>query len=148
VNEHTQQLPSAVELLGTDASGANVFFATTESLVQQDRNTGEDYYDARICTGSERCPATTDEPGAPVCVEGCQANASRTGTVASPASITFEGPGNLPVPMVKPAAKPKAKVLTRAQRLAKALKACKRDKSKKKRSSCEKSAHKKFGRGK
>jgi hypothetical protein len=37
------------------------------------------------------------------------------------------------------------KALTRAQKLAKALKVCKRDKKKGKRQSCEKAARKKFG---
>jgi uncharacterized repeat protein (TIGR01451 family) len=40
---------------------------------------------------------------------------------------------------------PKVKVLTRAQKLAKALKACKKDKKKAKRQSCERTARKKFG---
>jgi len=39
----------------------------------------------------------------------------------------------------------KKKALTRAQKLAKALKACHKDKNKAKRASCEKSARKKYG---
>lgn len=39
----------------------------------------------------------------------------------------------------------KAKTLTKAQKLKNALKACKKDKSKHKRASCEKQAHKKYG---
>jgi len=39
----------------------------------------------------------------------------------------------------------KVAALTRAQKLAKALKACKRDKNKGKRSSCEKAARKSYG---
>jgi hypothetical protein len=39
----------------------------------------------------------------------------------------------------------KVKALTRAQKLQKALKACKKDKSKAKRTTCEKQAHKKYG---
>ncbi len=39
----------------------------------------------------------------------------------------------------------KVKALTRAQKLAKALKTCHKDKSKAKRASCEHAAHKKYG---
>jgi hypothetical protein len=42
-------------------------------------------------------------------------------------------------------AKVKAKALTRAQKLAKALKACRKDRRGKKRAACEKTAHKRYG---
>jgi hypothetical protein len=41
----------SVQLLGSDASGANVFFMTSDSLVPQDTNTQQDVYDARIDGG-------------------------------------------------------------------------------------------------
>jgi hypothetical protein len=41
--------------------------------------------------------------------------------------------------------KPRAKSLTRAQKLYKALHTCRKDKSKKRRAACEKRARKKYG---
>jgi hypothetical protein len=66
---------------------------------------------------------------------------------ATPGSLTFHGPGNL---AAKPAVKAKAKPLTRAQKLSKALKACRKTKgsgkqAKAKRAKCEKAARKNFG---
>jgi hypothetical protein len=58
----------------------------------------------------------------------------------APASATFSGPGNL----VPPAAV-KAKPPTRAQLLAKALKACKAKKDKQRRKGCERQARKRYG---
>ena len=58
-----------------------------------------------------------------------------------PASATFAGTGNLaPVP----ATKPKPKALTRAQKLARALKQCHK-KPKRKRPACERKARKLYG---
>jgi phosphodiesterase/alkaline phosphatase D-like protein len=48
-------------------------------------------------------------------------------------------------PAEEPVAKSTPKALTRAQKLAKALKACKKDKSKSKRAKCDKQAHKRYG---
>jgi len=64
--------------------------------------------------------------------------------VLRPASSIGSGSGNVSstqVLGVKEAEKPKPKPLTTAQKLAKALKACKKDKNKKKRAACEKLAH-------
>jgi hypothetical protein len=47
--------------------------------------------------------------------------------------------------VITPTGCPKTHALTRTQLLAKALKSCKKDKSKKKRASCERAAHKKYG---
>ncbi len=137
----------AVELLGSDSSGANVFFTTTDQLVPQDTDTQRDIYDAHICTTSEPCISAAAETVVS-CEEDCHPASETHNPPPLAASITFTGPGNLPVPTVKPAVKPKSKPLTRVQKLAKALKSCKKDKNKKKRSTCEKSAHKRFGRGK
>ena len=42
---------SAVELVGSDATGANVFFSTDDPLVAQDTDTELDIYDARVGGG-------------------------------------------------------------------------------------------------
>ena len=61
----------------------------------------------------------------------------------APASATFSGAGNVAPIVSKPAAKPKPE--TRAQKLKKALKACKKLKQKTKRLACERQANKNYG---
>jgi hypothetical protein len=96
------------ELLGTDPSGRDVFFATHAQLVPSDTDTAGDVYDARI--GGGFAPA----PPRPVECEGdaCSTPASPP-TDVTPASLTFSGAGNIlqPAtsgPQTKPS-KPKAK---------------------------------------
>jgi hypothetical protein len=124
-----------------DASetGDDVFFLTSDRLVPLDTDTGLDVYDARVGGGFPAEPLS----GPPVCEgDACQGAPPAPPVFGTPGSATFEGPGNLtPVPPVKP--KP---VLTRAQMLAKALKACHAKHNKRKRLACEKQAHKKYGR--
>jgi hypothetical protein len=128
------------ELFGADPSGDNVFFTTSEPLVAQDTDTGQDLYDARV-DGGFPAPAVPAECKG----ETCQAPVAPAPALGAPASAVFAGPGNLlssaPVTPVTPKAKP----LTRAQKLARALKACRREKSKRSRASCEKRARAKYG---
>lgn len=126
--------------LGASADGADVFFGTHAQLVSRDADTNGDVYDARICTASEPC--IKPPPGKTVQCEGdaCQ-NPPPAPAEASPVSLTFSGAGNVsaaPAPVVKP------RKLTRAQQLAKALKAC-AHKPKRKRSACNARAKKRFG---
>jgi hypothetical protein len=72
---------------------------------------------------------------------GCQGVPPAPPSFATPPSTTFSGGGNFsPIAKSKPPPK-----LTRAQLLAKALRACKTKKLKRKRISCEKQAHKRYG---
>jgi hypothetical protein len=124
---------------GISASGSDIFFFTHTELVGQDTDVLGDLYDARIDGGF---PA----PAEPSCSgEACQGTPSALPSFGSPASMSFPAGGNLPPPPAsvpqKPA--PKTKPLTRAQLLAKALKAC-RGKPKKKRAACESQARKKY----
>ena len=48
---------SDVQLLGSDATGANVFFETSDPLVPEDIDTQEDIYDARACSAASPCIA-------------------------------------------------------------------------------------------
>jgi hypothetical protein len=104
---------SSVELLGSDASGANVFFTTAEQLVPQDTDTQIDIYDARICTQSEPCVQQT----AGSSCEGEACRGSFAGLPAEPAAATagFSGPGNL-TPTVVTTPKPKAKAKAKAKK--------------------------------
>jgi hypothetical protein len=129
------------------ADGRNVFFTTSYALSGWDTdNGGPSLYDARVDGGFPEPPAA----GAPCgSEEACHGAGAPPTSPSANASESFVGPGNLLVPTVKPAVrKPKAKPLTRAQKLAKALRTCHWDKSRKRRSTCEKSAHKRLGRSK
>jgi hypothetical protein len=130
---------SNVHLLGADASGGNAFFTTADRLSPQDLDTQVDLYDARI-DGGFPAPAPAGCEG-----DGCQGALS--GTPSSPAlggSAIQTGGGNLPPAAAKPVVTPKTKPLTRAQKLAKALKACHPKQNKKKRASCEAAARKRY----
>jgi hypothetical protein len=137
---------SPVELLGTDTNGDNVFFATFDQLVPEDTDTQRDFYDARVCSEAEPCtrPAGAQQPGCEG--EGCQGAPGTPPVLGSPGgTATLNGPGNLaPLPAsVKIVTKPKP--LTRPQKLAKALKACRKDHSKVKRKRCEATARRQYG---
>jgi hypothetical protein len=91
------------ELLGTDASGRDVFFATHLQLAASDLDTAGDVYDARIGGG--------EVPPAPAAVE-CEGDACSTPLGApldqTPASLTFSGAGDLvPEPAKNATAKSK-----------------------------------------
>ena len=126
-------------LYSVSASGNDVFFATRAQLVEADQSETFQVYDARV--------GGVQPPVAPSCSgTGCQGVPSAPPIFATPSSVTFEGIGNFPAPApVKPAATPKAKPLTRAQELAKALKACAKVKQGAKRASCVKRARKRYG---
>ena len=128
-------------------SGDDAFFITSSKLVSEDYDTAYDVYDAHVCSASAPCRSAPVLP--PPCTSGdsCKAAPSPQPEIFGPApSATFSGAGNLAPEPVKPAAKAKAKPETRAQKLAKAIKACKQDKSKKKRAACEKKARRTYGR--
>jgi WD40-like Beta Propeller Repeat len=128
--------------LEASESGGDVFFLTSAKLTAQDTDTEYDVYDARICTAASPCAQESAAPPPPCnSGEGCKAAPMPQPAIfGAPASATFSGVGN---PASAPAAK--AKPMTRAQKLAKALKTCRKDKSKSKRSSCEKQARKRYG---
>jgi len=135
---------SSVCLVGSDASGSNVFFTTADQLVPQDTDTQVDIYDARICEPENGNPCIQPPPrSAPPCLgEACHGVPPATPPLLTPGSASFSGAGNL-APASTPPVKPKS--LTRAQRLAAALKACRKHKSKGKRAKCEKQARQRYG---
>jgi hypothetical protein len=130
--------PGDSEFLDASPSGADVFFTTVESLLSQDPGL-VDVYDARVDGGFP--PETASSLSCEG--EACQSPPSPPLDL-TPGSLTFSGAGNLaPFPTIL-APKPAAKVLTRAQRLAKALRAC-RNKPRPKRKGCETAARKRYG---
>jgi hypothetical protein len=122
------------------ASGADVFFETRERLIGQDTDAFGDIYDARIDGGF---PAPTPEPSC--ASEACRGAPSAPPTFSAPATAAFSGGGNLTPastsfpPVTEP--KPKPKPLTKAQ-LARALRQCRKDRRKVRRSRCERAARK------
>jgi hypothetical protein len=139
---------SADESVFLDASegGGDVFFLTAAKLVVQDYDTSLDVYDAHECT--MEIPCVSAPASSPECTttDACRtAPTPQPSIFGAPASATFSGVGNsAPAPAIAKA-KAKAKPLTRAQKLADALKGCKKKKSKMKRSVCEKRARKQYG---
>ena len=124
-------------------SGDDVFIGTADQLLPQDMDFRIDVYDARVGGGF---PVSASPPA---CDNGdsCKPPVSPQPAIfGAPASATFSGAGNLaPVVAVKPVAKAKPKPETRAQKLKKALKACKKLKKKTKRLACERQANKNYG---
>jgi DNA-binding beta-propeller fold protein YncE len=130
-----------------DASlgGGDVFFLTSEKLVPQDVDSGFDVYDARVCTSSSPCLTPPAEPSAPCSGEGCKAPSSSQPALPSAPPSMLPGTGNVGSHEVLSETKKKGKPgLTNKQKLAKALKACKKIKKKSKRHTCERKAKKKY----
>jgi len=121
-----------------DASetGSDVFFATRERLLPVDRDEKLDLYDARenggVAVVSGACTST-----------GCQGVPPAPPVFATPASETFEGVGNFPTAPVVIA--PKTAAQLRAERLAKALRACRVKRKGRARVACEVVARKRYG---
>ena len=131
-------------------SGDDVFFVTANQLVVGDVDHATDIYDAHVCTSGSPCIVSSGLSGEECTSTGAcrDGRGSTPPAEQAPASSTFSGPGNVAQTGVE-AAKTKAKVttkpLTRAQKLAKALKECRKLKNKHKRATCQKRARKRFG---
>ncbi len=133
-------------LLDASSSGRDVFLSTRGRLTGSDTDENYDIYDFREGGGFPEPQTPTDCQA-----EGCRAPATTTTMMSlsgALGSATFTGVGNLTPEVAKPKVKPKSKPPTRAQKLAKALKRCKKGKPGKQRARCEKSARRKYGRRK
>jgi hypothetical protein len=136
--------PEESAFVDASASGNDVFFVTAEKLAPQDLGNEYDLYDAHICSAEAPCPSSVATPPPCTTADSCKpAQAVQPGIFGPSGSATFNGPGN-PVAPTPTVVKPAVKSLTKAQKLAKALKACKK-KPKKKRASCQKQERKKYG---
>jgi hypothetical protein len=132
--------------LDASEGGGDAFFLTSQSLVGSDTDTSRDVYDAHECTAAAPCPAAgVSEGEARACgsAETCRAGSGSGGggVLVAPLTFSFSGPGN---PAPAPAVTPRKRVVTRAQRLARALKAC-RKQARRKRAGCERRARKLYG---
>jgi hypothetical protein len=105
---------STVSLIGSDATGANVFFTTTDPLVAQDTDTQLDFYDARICSASAPC-APPSPPSAPCLGEACHGTPSASPQTPISPTATFNGQGNVIARALEPKSA-RAKKLARCSR--------------------------------
>jgi hypothetical protein len=127
-----------------DASenGEDVFFTTSQALAPEDQDEITDMYDARTDGGF---PSPS--------VAQCASSGECEGSPPSPpvfgplGSATLSGVGDAVPPLATVLAPPKGtpKLLTRAEKLAKALRACRKDRAKSRRTSCEKQARARYG---
>jgi hypothetical protein len=124
-------------------SGEDAFFLTASRLSPQDVDTSLDLYDAHECAASSPCaPTLTLAP--PPCATGDSCKPAPTPQppiFGAPASATFSGAGN--VVASAPRATPKSATQLRAERLARALRACAR-KPRRKRAACRRQARKHY----
>ncbi len=128
------------------SNGDDVFFFTRQpGLVGQDQDNNVDAYDAHVEGG-----IPSQYPAAPIapCEDEteCRENVSgESPAFGAPASTTLYGVGNLVQAPSPPSATPAPHIAeTRAEKLAKALRAC-RTKSKVGRTSCERAVRKRYG---
>jgi len=125
-------------LLDVSPNGDDVFVGTAVPLVAQDVDGLRDIYDIRI-DGGFPAPVSAECAG-----EECQGALNEALTFVSPASAGAPKVGNAAAqPEIKAVKEAKPKALTRAQRLAAALKVC-RKKPKRKRGACESQARGKY----
>jgi hypothetical protein len=129
-------------LLDNSENGDDVFFTTDEPLAAgADLDGGYVVYDARVPEPGEKLAAGGECAGS-----GCQGGSRSQAPVGPSGSASFVGLGNPSVePTLGPVVKVKGAAEVRAEKLKKALKACKRDKKRPKRVACEKAARRKYG---
>ncbi len=124
--------------------GEDVFFLTKSQLSSQDIDSANDVYDAHECSTVALCASGSGNvPPACIDADSCRvAPTPQPSIFGAPSSATFTGAGN-PIPQItRTPVKPKG--LTRAQRLARALAACKH-RAKRTRAECVVRARKEFG---
>jgi hypothetical protein len=125
-------------------NGDEVFFLTAAKLRPEDYDNALDMYDARVCTSGSPCLAVPP-PSPPPCSTGdsCKpAPSPQPAIFGAPSSATFSGAGNVTAgstPVVR------SRSLTRAQKLQRALRACKGKRGRRKRVACARQARKRYG---
>jgi hypothetical protein len=135
--------PGESGFLDASESGNDVFFLTGETLVPQDVDTALDVYDAHACSPGVPCLSSSTSPPACTTADACRAApTSQPQVFGAGPSETFSGAGNLPPPVSKPPV-----TSTSAQRLAKAIGACRKryKHARKRRAACERQARHRYG---
>jgi len=130
-------------------TGDSAFFVTAQPLVAADRDTNYDLYDARVCTSGSPCLTNETSSQRPCeTTRTCKPAGTTTPSVETPPTATAGAGGTgaqQPASSSKRNTAGKPKPLTRAQQLTKALRACRRGKSRHKRRTCERRARKDYG---
>jgi WD40-like Beta Propeller Repeat len=135
-----------------DEGGGDVFFVTAAPLSSQDVDQSFDAYDAHECTPASPCIVPPPEEPSAACQSSgtCRPyTPSSTSPPAAPVSAAAGAPGNLAQQKVLgTTTSGKPKPLTRAQKLARALKSCraKHRHARKRRLTCERQARKRYGK--
>jgi hypothetical protein len=136
-------------------SGSDIYIMTPTPLVGQDIDENVDMYDVRV-DGGYPAPVSPPECGREQDGEACQGPLTPAPLFAAPPSSTFTGGANLTPPAAggkATPAKPKSAQLTRVQKLAAALRVCRkqplgqgahRRQARERRASCEAKAHKRY----
>lgn len=125
----------AVELVGTDESGRDVFFTTADRLVPQDTDDQVDLYDARV-EGGFAPPLEA----APCAGDSCQASPSVPPSLLVPGAPSSTGG----TPPPGPTSQAPTVAQVRAAKLARALKACRAKRNGRRRAVCERAARKRY----
>jgi NHL repeat-containing protein/WD40 repeat protein len=126
-----------------DASenGDDVFFITASKLVREDYDGSYDVYDAHVCSAAVPCRQAPEAP--PPCDSGdsCKGAPSPQPEIfGPPPTATFSGAGNVVAPAAKGGGAP-----TQAQKLARALRACRRHRAdRRRRARCERQARRRY----
>lgn len=132
--------------LDASETGGDVFFLTASQLAAQDTDNALDAYDAHECTNAAPClPEPAVQP--PPCTSEASCRPAPTPQPAIfglPPSATFSGAGNVAAPTAGAGVTPR-KASGLAQTLKRALRTCRRERSKRRRSVCEKRAKKRYG---
>lgn len=122
--------------------GEDVFFLTGARLSPQDVDTSPDVYDAHVCSAVSPCPAGVAVSPPCSTADSCRvAPGAQPSSFGAPPSATYSGPGDL-LPAAQGVSVPKS--LTHSERLAAALRQCRRDRNRHKRASCEVRARRKY----
>jgi hypothetical protein len=127
----------------SSANGDDAFFVTRQQLLRRDTNDQLDLYDARAPRPGGETVGFPETETAPCSEEACRGPLSAPPAQQLVGSAGFTGPGNLSPPPPAPPVRPKP--LTRAQQLAKALKACRTKHVRHRRVLCERKARKRYG---
>ena len=136
--------------LDASANGNDVFFLTAATLGAQDNDTSYDVYDASVCgqAGAAAClrrRRLRRRPARPL--DACRPSTAPPGGYGTPATSGVSGNGNITSQQQVLATKgaTTAKAPTRAQKLAAALRVCKKEARRSPSRACEKQARKKYG---
>lgn len=137
------------EFLEMSVSGNDVFFLTDQALVQGDTDGSDSVYDARVNGGWPASPGKSGEASECEDAEDCRSPLGEPPVPAFGSSEVFSGAGDL-VPaeasLKRSAGGKGAKSkLSHAQKLKRALEACARRHSGKKREACRRSARLRYG---